>query len=108
MSFCCLNFHLSFRLFVSQKHGGSDHEVSNNSLYQLKNYELIHQERNTGLKGGGVCIYVHNSVNYKVMHDRSFCNNDVESLCIEILNKSTKNLILCVTYRPPAGQANTF
>ena len=53
-------------------------------------YKCIHQVRNYG-KGGGVSIYIHNSLNFKPRPDLSIYSFDVESLSIELLCKKKKN-----------------
>ena len=44
----------------------SDDKVDKNSLWQLLNYTAIHQIRNSGQKGGGTALYVHNNLNFKI------------------------------------------
>ena len=36
-------------------------------------------------RGDGICLYVHNSVSVKTRNDLSISNEDIESLCIEII-----------------------
>ena len=45
----------------------------------------MHQTRNSGKTGGRLAIFIHNSLAYSVKKDLSTNNEDVESLCIEIL-----------------------
>ena len=42
-------------------------KAAQNSLLQLPNYTPIHQIRNNGQRGGGVVLYVHNSLNFKIL-----------------------------------------
>ena len=49
--------------------------------------------------GGGVCIFIHQSLNYKTRDDLS---------TIEIINKTTINVIITTSYRPPAGKMKPF
>ena len=72
------------------------------SLYELPKYKCIHQVRSYG-KGGGVSIYIHNSLNFKPRPDLSINSFDVESLSIELLCKKKKNTLINVLYRPPKG-----
>ena len=46
----------------------TDENFGKNSLYQLKNYNVIHQIRN-GRKGEGLCIFVHESLCYNIPAD---------------------------------------
>ena len=80
----------------------------NESLFKLNNYTSIHQARNSERNGGGTCIFIHNSLIFKKRTDLCINNNDIESLTIEIINKSNKNLIVNVTYRQPAGNFKVF
>ena len=45
----------------------------------------MHQTRNSGKTGGRLAILIHNSLTYSVKKDLSTNNEDIESLCIEIL-----------------------
>ena len=80
----------------------------NESLFKLNNYTSLHQARNSGHGGGGVCLFIHNSLIFKNRPDLCVNNKNIESLSIEIINKSTKNIIFNVTYRQPAGNVNVF
>ena len=59
------------------------------SIPHLQNYNFLHQGRQNK-KGGGVLIFVHNSLNFKVKNELNICTEDVESLAVEIINKATK------------------
>ena len=80
----------------------------NESLFKLNNYTSIFQARNGDRNGGGTCIFIHDSLIFKKRSDLCVNNNDIESLSIEILNKYTKNIIVNVTYRQPAGNIKVF
>ena len=58
---------------------------------------MIHQVRNSR-KGGGLCIFIHESLCYKLRQDLSINSEAIESLSIEI-----SNLIFNVIYRPSTG-----
>ena len=60
--------------------------LTSQSLYELPRYKSIHQVRNYG-KGGGVSIYIKDSINFKPSPDLSINNTDVESISIEHLCK---------------------
>ena len=64
----------------------------NNSLLQIPNYSLIHQVR---YDKKSVCLYI-NCLNYKLRNDLS--------VNVEIINKTSKNIIVHVIYRPPCGK----
>ena len=78
-----------------------------NSNYNLHNYNVVHLPRDNKT-GGGICVFVHNSLMFKVRHDLSVSNENNESLFIEIINKNSKNLIVGTTYRPPSGKLKPF
>ena len=77
------------------------------SLYELPNYQSIHQARGD-CKGGGVSIYIHKSLDFTVKPDLSINNNDIESLTIEILSNKKRNALINALYRPPDGQIEPF
>ena len=78
--------------------------------FLLPNYKAIHQVRyNQDKSGGGICIFVKNSMN--CIKNEKFSRNDAncESLCIEIESKCLKNKIIVNTiYRPPNGNKKIF
>ena len=86
-------------MFVFQKH---DININKNSSFQLPNYNTEHQIRKSG-KGGGVCIFIYESLDYKLRKDLSINCDAIESLPIEICNRKIKNTIFNVAYRPPNG-----
>ena len=43
--------------------------ANKNPSFQLPNYNIEHQIRKSG-KGGSVCIFIHESLNYKVRKDK--------------------------------------
>ena len=67
-------------------------------------YNSVHFERATNKRGGGVCIYIHNTLMHNVISDLSISDDDNETLVIEIINKESKNVLICVSYRPPGVQ----
>ena len=68
---------------------------------------MILQVRNS-LKGGGVCIFIHESLCYRLKKDLSFNSEAIESLSVEISNKKASNLILNVIYKAPTGDMKVF
>ena len=80
----------------------------NETLFKLENYTSIHQARNDDRNGGGTCFFVHNSLTFNKRSDLCVNNNDIESLSIEIMNTNSKNIIVNITYRQPAGNIKVF
>ena len=80
----------------------------NESLFKLNNYTSLHQARSGERNGGGTCLFIHNSLSFNKRSDLCVNNNDIESLSIEIVNANSKNIIVNVTYRQPAGNIEVF
>ena len=78
-----------------------------NFTYDLPNYTSSHQKR-SDRKGGGVSVYIHNSLNFKTRPDLSINCGDIESLTLEIISEKTRNTIVSVLYRPPNGHSEHF
>ena len=58
----------------------------NQTLFNLDNYIIINQVRKHG-RVGGICVFIHNSLTFKLRSDLGTNSNDIESLAIEIINK---------------------
>ena len=63
-----------------------------NSTYELPNYISTHQAR-SDRRGGGVSIYIHNSLKFKERSDLAINNKDIESLTLEILSDKKRNVL---------------
>ena len=44
-------------------------------------------------KGGGICVFIKDTLLYKIVDDLSVSNGDNETLAIEIINKKSKNIL---------------
>ena len=84
----------------------SDNSMNHN-LFKLPHYKSIHQERRTG-KGGGIAVFLHESLTFNIRHDLSVNNDDIEALCVEIINKKLENILINTRYRQPAEHFNEF
>ena len=84
----------------------SDNSLNHN-LFKLPQYKSIHQVRRT-CKGGGIAVFLYESLTFNVRHDLSVNNADIEALCVEIINKKSKNILINTQYRQPAGNFNEF
>ena len=78
-----------------------------NSLYELANYISKHQVRDDR-KGGGVSIYIHNSLSFKVLSNLCINSVDIESLSIESSLDNKRSTFVNVLYRPPNGKIEPF
>lgn len=80
-----------------------DGSVPNESVH-IPNYQIVRNDRNRN--GGGVCIYIRNSVNFV---DKSrLILNEIEALCIEINKPQSKPFVVMSCYRPPNADAKQF
>lgn len=74
-----------------------DHELD------IPGYTLLRKDRNR--RGGGVCVYVRNSIEYKQRHDLDMEN--IESIWIKIeLKKKIFNI--GTVYRPPSSNSSYY
>ena len=85
----------------------------NGQLYQLSNYSSCYQARyfcekkgHTKAKGTGVCLYVHNDLNFTILNEISVCKKNIETLFIKITNLP-EPIIVGVIYRSP-DSSNTI
>ena len=59
-------------------------------------------------KGGGSCIFIHESLCYKLRKNLRINSEATEPLSIEISNKKVSNLIFNAIYRPPTEDIKVF
>ena len=55
--------------------------------------------RNNDQRGGGVAIYVHNSLGFKISKKQSINSNHMEWACIELVRKNVKNINVSCIYQ---------
>ena len=67
-----------------------DISFSKNSNFQLSGYQVLHQARKN-CKGGGVCVFVHENLSFKLREDLNlnWCN----SVSIEKSGTKSKNIV---------------
>ena len=76
-----------------------DTTILNNEIH-LSGYEIIRKDRYVnGRSGGGVCIYIHYSLNYHIRND--LMKDNLEFLIIEISKPRSKPFLVGTWYRPP-------
>ena len=83
------------------KSGISDGEIG------ITGYAVKRRDRKTGRKGGGVCIYVRDTLSYKDRYDLTE-KSSVEAVCIELVRKNAENVLCCCAYRPPKAKCNYY
>ena len=73
-------------------------------LIDIDGYEVIRKDRSRN--GGGVCIYLRNSINFKVRSD--LIPTELEAVCLEITKPHRKPFFVTTIYRPPNATAEFF
>ena len=94
--------------FICLTETWSQEDLEKNPMYHLPNYKIVYQNRKHKNKGGGLCMYIHESFKFKIREDMSVNSNHLESFSVEIEQSKMKNLILTTMYRPPSGNINAF
>ena len=70
----------------------------------LYGYDVIRKDRSRN--GGGVCIYLRSSINYKIRKD--LVSPELEAVCVEIINPHSKPFLVTTVYRPPSSLPEFF
>ena len=65
-----------------------DETANENSLLSLDNYYSVHQTRDNK-KGGGICIYIHKQLEFKLRNDIDIFNSEIETCSVEIINSKS-------------------
>ena len=71
---------------------------------ELSGYKIIRRDRNRF--GGGVALYVRNSINVNFRSDLS--TDKLEAISIEIIKPKSKPFIITAAYRPPSADDTFF
>ena len=80
----------------------------------IRNYSLIRNDRSIidddgrVKRGGGICTYIKQGLTFKVVHELSLCNNDIELSVIQYNLPHTRKIYILNIYRPPAGDLDPF
>ena len=72
----------------------------------LDSYRGFHITRPT-IRGGGVSVYIHDSISCKFISNFSICNEDIE-ICTVELNLENREITLFAVYRPHSGTLDNF
>lgn len=83
--------------FLKTKHG--------NKLLEQEGYTLERKDR-TVKDGGGVLCYIKDSLPFRRRLDLEHGN--LEAIWLEIMYPSSKNILVCMLYRPPNSKVNWF
>ena len=83
-------------------------EKTHAGVFNIAGYELHYVSRNNG-RGGGVAIYVNETLKYRRVESKCFSVDDCfECLTIEIIINGSKNVIIACMYRKPDSQIEKF
>ena len=85
-----------------------DDKADLNSLFYIPNYSFIHEKRKTNHKGGGLEIYIHKTLDYKILPYLAKNIGNIETFTIEIENRNSKNILISAVYRPPRANQSKF
>ena len=85
-----------------------DDKADLNSLFHIPNYSFIHENRKTNRKGGGLGIYVHKTLDYKILPNLAKNTENIETFTIEIENKNSESILISAVYRPTRGNQSKF
>ena len=91
--------HLNFTFKEICLSEASLHDAKHAASFNLSNYQMINLYRQIGRAGGGVCIFIHESIDFKERRGLINSKNDCEIRSNKITNK-TKNIILRSVYGP--------
>ena len=80
-----------------------DNNITNQDMF-IQNYDLIGADRSR--TGGGVCLYIRNSINYFERIDLT--RDNLEAVCIEVNEPSSASFIVGTIYRPPGASVDSF
>ena len=83
-------------LILSETHLNESNDYDD--LYDVPGYVFIKRNRTCG-KGGGVAIYIKDSIEFQRRFDLE--NSKLENIIIEILINKSKSFIVTTFYRPP-------
>ena len=101
---CCV-LKKSFSMIGFSETWLSDH-VS--PLLHLDNYTLVESHRDKK-RGGGVCLYVNDTLSFVKRPDLSVFNEIIDSLFIEVrAPHSNEKVVIGVLYRPPKSSTAEF
>ena len=83
----------TFSVICFSETWATDNSICNDSNFQIENYTVLHQVRESG-RGGRLSIYMHKETYFKPRTDLFINSNDVESLSIEIQHKKNKKYFI--------------
>jgi hypothetical protein len=73
-------------------------------MIDLDGYDIVRKDRSRN--GGGVCIYLRSSINYKIRND--LIPSELEAVCVEISKPHSRPFLVTTIYRPPNSSHDFF
>ena len=84
------------------------YDVNLLNYVQILGYKFSYKNRNER-RGGGVGLYLKDSIEYKVHHDLNKIDESIEHLWIECKgNNCTKSYLVAASYQPSSGEKEKF
>ena len=73
-------------------------------LVKIFGFNVVRNDRSR--KGGGVCIYLRDSINHKIRKD--LIPDGLEAVCLEICKPNSRSFIVISVYHPPNSSSEFF
>jgi len=88
----------------------SEHHLKNSELNQINvdGYNLGAKYCRQIVKGGGVCIFVRNNLNYTNIDLSTYCRDQDIEVCALNLELTYSKLRIMTVYRAPTGNFEVF
>ena len=80
-----------------------DWSISDSEIF-IHNYSVLRHDHNR--QGGGVALYIRNSIPYTVRQD--LVPESLEMICVEINTKFNRPFLMSTWYRPPNSEIDLF
>ena len=80
-----------------------DNSIFNTEI-AVHGYELVRNDRHR--HGGGVALYIRDSINYKIRNDLAIAS--LETVTVEIFKPKAKSFLINTWYRPPNTPIDLF
>lgn len=81
---------------------------SNIDLYHIPGYDMCHIDR-SDKRGGGVALYIHNSIKYSKVDKMCIAINDaLECISVELKFENRRNIIVSCLYRQQGSSIDTL
>ena len=88
----------------------TEHHLKNNEICSIpiNSYKLASYYCRKRCKGGGVCIYVHESIHCTSINLSKFCKDKDIEICAVKLYQLPTNICILSIYRSPSGMFSKF